>query len=95
MNSGPKVPTTRFTMSRPEFEGVIEERYPDAPEDIIEKLKALGIIGEKDNNIEISNLLLKIAGLIPKPNLKDCLYPKASPGANSIPVLSDILLQKS
>jgi len=41
------------TMSKPEFEGIIEERYPDAPENIIEKLKSLGIIGEKDNNIEI------------------------------------------
>lgn len=41
------------TMSKPEFTNLIEERYPDAPEDIIEKLKSLGIIGDNDDNIEI------------------------------------------
>lgn len=41
------------SMPKPEFNNVIEERYPDAPEDIIEKLKALGIIGENEDNIEI------------------------------------------
>ena len=40
-------------MSKPEFINLIEERYPDAPEDIIEKLKSLGIIGDNDDNIEI------------------------------------------
>lgn len=41
-------------MSAPEFETMIEERYPDAPEDIMEKLKGYGIIEKTDdNNIEI------------------------------------------
>ena len=37
----------------PEFKEIIEERYPDAPEDIMEKLKARGIIEDKDDKIEI------------------------------------------
>ena len=41
-------------MSKPEFETMIEERYPDAPDDIVKKLKLHGIIEEDDDNkIEI------------------------------------------
>jgi len=40
-------------MPVPEFKNVIDERYPDAPDDIIEKLKSLGIISEEDGNIEV------------------------------------------
>jgi hypothetical protein len=40
-------------MSKPKFCEVIEERYPDAPENIKDKLISLGIIGENEDNIEI------------------------------------------
>ena len=41
-------------MTVPEFTEKVEERYPDAPSDIVERLKNLGIIEEMgDNNIEI------------------------------------------
>ena len=40
-------------MPVPEFKNVIDERYPDAPDDIIEKLKSLGIISEEDGNIKV------------------------------------------
>jgi len=42
-------------MPKEKFEKIIETRYPDAPEDLLDKLKALGIIrsGEDNNIIEI------------------------------------------
>lgn len=39
----------------PEFKEIIDTRYPDAPEDIMEILKRKGIIRENGNTIEILN----------------------------------------
>jgi len=39
------------SISGDKFKEIIEERYPDAPEDIIEKLKNLGIIKSGEDNI--------------------------------------------
>ena len=43
------------TKGLPEFKEIIDERYPDAPEGIMEILKNKGIIRENGNVIEILN----------------------------------------